>query len=47
LIKIKEGSSGKINLTSPIKEEMQEETEYPIIIKSKSIKHSLFVLRKE
>jgi hypothetical protein len=46
LIKIKEELSGKVNLTSSIKEEIQEETEYPITIKSKTIKHSLFVLRK-
>ncbi len=46
MIKIKEDLTGKINLNSPIKEEIQEQTEYPIIIKSISIKHSLFVLRK-
>jgi hypothetical protein len=47
LIKIKEGPSGKINLTSVDKEDEQEETEYPIMIKSKSIRHSFFVIKKE
>jgi hypothetical protein len=46
LIKIKEEPSGKINLTSSDKEEEQKEVNYPIIIKSKSIRHSLFVIRK-
>jgi hypothetical protein len=46
LIKIREDPSGKINVTSPFKDEIQEETEYPLTIRSKSIKHSLFVLRK-
>jgi hypothetical protein len=46
LIKINEEQSGKINLTSTDKEEEQEETKYPIIIKAKSIRHSLFVIRK-
>jgi hypothetical protein len=46
LIKIKEDLLGKVKLSSSIKEEDQEETEYPITIKSKTIRHSLFVLRK-
>jgi hypothetical protein len=47
LIKIKEESSGKINIISSDKEEAQEQTKYPIIIKSKSIRHAFFVMRKE
>ncbi|MER5176720.1 MAG: hypothetical protein ABJB76_00135 [Candidatus Nitrosocosmicus sp.] len=47
MIKIKEDPSGKINLTSSVKEEEQEESKYPIIIKSTPIRHSLFVIRKE
>ncbi|MBA3978135.1 MAG: hypothetical protein H0X50_08110 [Nitrosopumilus sp.] len=46
MIKIREDSSGKINITSPFTEEIQEETKYPVIIKSTSIKHSIFALRK-
>jgi hypothetical protein len=47
LIKIKEDSSGKINISSSDKEEQQERMKYPVIIKSKSIRHAFFVLRKE
>ena len=47
LIKIKENSSGKISVISSDKEEQQENMEFPVIIKSKSIRHAFFVIKKE
>jgi len=47
LIKIKEDSSGKISLISADKGEQQEQIKYPVIIKSKSIRHAFFVIEKE
>jgi hypothetical protein len=47
LIKIKEDLSGKIIIFSSDKEAQQEQMKYPVIIKSQSIQHAFFVMRKE
>ena len=47
MIKIKEDSSGNISILSADKEEQQEQVKYPVIIRSKSIGHAFFVIKKE
>jgi hypothetical protein len=46
LIKIREDPSGKVSMNSSVKEEVREGAEYPLMIRSESIKHSIFVIRK-
>ena len=47
MIKIKEDSTGKISILSADKEEQQAQVKYPVILKSKSIGHDFFVIKKE